>query len=397
VPKARDGAKLKLTPFFVTRKKLSPGLYWDTKQDGLAIRVQPTGYKAYVAIYTVHGRPRWYTIGSANGIDLTTARKQARSVMNAVVEGKDPQADKKAKRLAGTFEELANSYVEDYAKKNNKSWQQAAALVKRYVLPRWAKLKPADITRDDVKTLRRSIKATMLANQVVASVSAIFTWAMGEEGKGVEANPCSRIGWDKPGKRERVLSEPELPRFWDAFDEAGLAGTALKLILLTGQRPGEVSHMRHEHVEGGWWELPGKPIPALGWPGTKNGQNHRVWLPEPAQKLITTDGDGFVLARGGQLRLDDTMRAICTKLGIADKVTPHDLRRTHGTTITGMGFGREAMNRIQNHKEGGVTDVYDRHEYAEENRRVMEAVAARIVALAEGKPVASNVVALASR
>ena len=44
------------------------------------------------------------------------------------------------------------------------------------------------------------------------------------------------------------------------------------------------------------------------------------------------------------------------------------------------------MNRIQNHKEGGIASVYDRHGYADENKRVMETVAARIMALVEGAP-----------
>jgi hypothetical protein len=87
------------------------------------------------------------------------------------------------------------------------------------------------------------------------------------------------------------------------------------------------------------------------------------------------------------------MRAICAELGITDKVTQHDLRRTHGTMVTGLGFGRDAMNRIQNHREGGIASVYDRHQYAEENRRVMETVAAHILTLAEGGPGIDNVVA----
>jgi hypothetical protein len=62
--------------------------------------------------------------------------------------------------------------------------------------------------------------------------------------------------------------------------------------------------------------------------------------------------------------------------------------------VTRLGFGRDAMNRIQNHKEGGIADVYDRHEYADENKRVMEAVAARIMALAKGTAEATNVVPL---
>ena len=63
------------------------------------------------------------------------------------------------------------------------------------------------------------------------------------------------------------------------------------------------------------------------------------------------------------------------------------------STVTALGFGRDAMNRIQNHKEGGIASVYDRHHYAEENQRIMEAVAARIMALVEDRP-DSNVVAI---
>ena len=80
--------------------------------------------------------------------------------------------------------------------------------------------------------------------------------------------------------------------------------------------------------------------------------------------------------------LDAAMRAICAKLEV-ERATPHDLRRTHGSTITALGFGRDAMNRIQNHKEGGIASVYDRHGYAEETKRVMESVAAKLMALAE--------------
>jgi integrase len=92
--------------------------------------------------------------------------------------------------------------------------------------------------------------------------------------------------------------------------------------------------------------------------------------------------------------LDAVMRQVCTKLGINEGVTPHDLRRTHGTMITKLGFGRDAMNRVQNHKEGGVTDVYDRHTYEVENKTIMEAVAAQIMALAEGRDEDDKVVAI---
>jgi integrase len=108
----------------------------------------------------------------------------------------------------------------------------------------------------------------------------------------------------------------------------------------------------------------------------------------------------FAGARGSAVaKLDAAMRDICKALGLitkAQKVKPHDLRRTFSTKVTELGFGTEAMNRVTNHKEGGIASVYDRHGYADENRRIMEAVAARIMALVDGGP-AANVVPFVNR
>src|SRR5262249_2681210 len=172
--------------------------------------------------------------------------------------------------------------------------------------------------------------------------------------------------------------------------------------LLTGQRPGEVTHMRKEHVVAGWWTMPGAADKATGWPGTKNHQTHRVWLPEEARNIFAemtaeTEAEGFVFTTEGDKVVTDlpgVRKGVRPHLRCKEKVPPHDPRRTHGTTITACGFTRDAMNRIQNHREGGIADVYDRHEYAEENRRVMEAVASHVLELAEGRKAASNVIAI---
>jgi len=230
------------------------------------------------------------------------------------------------------------------------------------------------------------------ANQVLASASPIFTWAIREGIGGVKENPCRLVQRNPAYKRARVLSDSELATFWTAFADASSpqASTALKIILLTGQRPGEVAHMRREHIEDGWWTLPGKPDPALGWPGTKNDRDHNVWLSAPVRDLIADldgDGPGFVLAnaRGHAIdQLDREMRDICATLGVANKVTPHDLRRTFSTTVTGLGFGRDAMNRVTNHIEGGIADTYDRYTYRPENKKIMETVARHIIDIATG-------------
>jgi integrase len=388
----RDGtpasapSRRKLTDLFV--KKVEAGerafAVWDTHQRGPCVLVQPTGHKSWKAVYTRSGQPRWYHIGAVAAVGLGDARRIAGRIMVQVAEGRDPVAERDAERGRGTFSKVAARYVDEHAKRTNKSWRQADALVQKHLIPRWGKLQARAVTRADARKMMSSITAPIVANQTLAAASAIFAWAMKQDL--VAANPCARVDRNPTRSRERVLSDSEVPKFWAAFDSAGpVRSAALKMILLTGQRPGEVRHMRREHIIDGWWEMPGDPAP--GWPGTKNGVAHRVWLPAAARDLMSgIASTGFVFAgpRDNAVdKLEESMSAICKSLG-ADRATPHDLRHTHGTMITGLGFGRDAMNRIQNHREGGIASVYDRHGYAEENKRVMEATAASIMALSAG-------------
>jgi integrase len=337
-------------------------------------------------------------------VPLSDARRIAVKIRLAVAEGKDPVAERQAERGAGTFAEMADRYLAEHAKKRNKSWKQARALVERHLLPRWGKLESKSITRADVRSLIGKIKAPILANQVMAAASAIFTWAVNQEV--VAVNPVRGVDRNETKSRERILSDSELPKFWAAFDDAGLiASAALKTILLTGQRPGEVAHMRYEHIRDGWWELPGAPVPEIGWPGTKNAASHRVWLPKVVQDIIADvrgDDDanvGFVFAgpRGRPVRdVDVAMRDVCKRLDVEQKVTPHDLRRTFGSKVTALAFGRQAMDRLLNHSDSGVGSVYDRHEYAREDQNIMETVTQHVMELIERRRSATNIIPLRS-
>ena len=79
--------------------------------------------------------------------------------------------------------------------------------------------------------------------------------------------------------------------------------------------------------------------------------------------------------------LDVAMRDICERLGVPP-ARPHDLRRTHRhlDRVLGLWSRRDEPNP-KPHSEGGIASVYDRHQYADENKRIMEAVASRIMLL----------------
>ena len=128
-------------------------------------RCSPPAIAAYKVIYRFHNRPRWYHIGAADAIALADARRLAAEVMLEVIRGKDPAAERRVVR-GDIFAELANRYLEEHAKKKNKSWQQAAKLVRRYLLPTWGDLSANTITRSDVRALIGKINGPVQANQV---------------------------------------------------------------------------------------------------------------------------------------------------------------------------------------------------------------------------------------
>ena len=208
--------KLRLTDLIVRRLKpaTAPYLAWDTYQRCLAVRVQPKGTKFWKVIYSRGGRPRWFTIGDASVICLSDARQMAGEVMLDVARGRDPQAERRAERGKDTLADLAERYLEQHAKRKNKSWEQADYLVRRHLLPRLGKLRAADVSKADVRGAIERITSPTVANQTLAAASAIFSWAIAEEIGGVKSNPCSKVARHKLRSRERVLSASELPLVW---------------------------------------------------------------------------------------------------------------------------------------------------------------------------------------
>jgi integrase len=73
--------------------------------------------------------------------------------------------------------------------------------------------------------------------------------------------------------------------------------------------------------------------------------------------------------------------------------TPHDLRRTAASHMTGMGISRLVVSKLLNHVERGVTAVYDRHSYDQEKRAALEAWGSRLERIIGSDIIADKVTA----
>ena len=164
------------------------------------------------SIYSRHGRPRWLHLGDAGAIGLADARTLAAEAMLAVARGKDPAAEKRAERGAGTFAELATRYVERYAKKRNK--MLAAGRRARAALPaaalgqaagRRASPAPTSAGRDGPHRGARCSPTRSWRRP-----RAIFSWATKQEI--IARQPLPLVERNATGSRERVLSDSEVPQ-----------------------------------------------------------------------------------------------------------------------------------------------------------------------------------------
>jgi hypothetical protein len=145
-----------LTARFVESIKPTPGKrveWFDEDVPGLALRVTETGAKSWTILYRHRARLRRMTLGTTSVLSLAKTRERARDELYAARNGADPATDKQAGRTVESIGDLAEKYLEKWAKPRKKSWKADKNLLDRRVLPKWRHRAIKDITRQDVRLL----------------------------------------------------------------------------------------------------------------------------------------------------------------------------------------------------------------------------------------------------
>ena len=233
---------------------------WDTELKGFGVRVQQGNSKAYVLQYRAgsgRGAPlRKLTIGR-HGSPWTaeTARSEAKRLLGMIESGADPAADRGARAAAPTVADLAERFLAEHAEAKRKAStaKEYRRLLEHIALPVLGKRKLADITRRDIERLHHTRRDTPTeANRALAFLSAMFNiaerWGLRPDG----SNPSRHIEKYPQRRRERFLSPAELARLGDAFaayDGWPYSVAAVKLLVFTGARLGEVLGLRWEWID----------------------------------------------------------------------------------------------------------------------------------------------------
>ena len=375
--------------------------YFDKGLPGFFLRVSQEGKKSFGVMYRIGGRLRRMKLGTYPLLVLAKARNEALKALRNAERGQDPATEKQEDRHAMTFEQVTLEYLERHAKTKKKSWEEDERVIKKDLIPEFGKQHAKEIMRRDVRAFleRKGTTAPIMANRIRALLRKIFNWAITADI--VEGNPVYLV--PAPGKerqRERVLSEDEIKRIWNAIDAdrknaddshlkvKTLSAGIMKLRLLTAQRGAEVMSMEWDEfdTETGWWTIPGDK--------TKNGLAHRVPLTDPALKIIRemklAAGDGysrFVFpSPKGNTHISNPQKAL-ERIQDATKIdfVGHDFWRAAASMMTRMGIPRLTVKKILNHVEKEITAVYDRYSYDAEKRQALEAWATRLMTVVSEK------------
>ncbi len=345
------------------------------------------------------------TVGTTEQLSLADAREKARGMIADLQRGIDPKdAEKAAQREAAlarrnTFAAVAEDFMNERAK-HLRTRDEYQRKLDADILPEWGALPIAEIERGDVKALiqKKATRTPIAENRLLTLVKTIFNYAVDEEL--IATSPAVRIRPEPEVERERVLNATEIANFWTGLDAAPIETPVrqlLRFLLVTGQRRGEATGARWDEIdfEAKEWTIPSDRA--------KSGKAHVVPLSDLALDLLKdmSNGSDFVFPGAREnaplspYSVSQGMRKSLRALKLADNpATPHDLRRSFASGLAELGFPRLTVSKLLNHREGGITAVYDRYSYAEEMRTAMQAWSARLTDIVSGESKPSNVVSL---
>ena len=350
--------------------------HYDSKINGLGIRVTCSGTKSFIVLRKHKGRPTRVTLGRYPEMSVQQARKEAQKALSKLSVGINPTDEKRDQvaseiTLSEAFEDyirarksLKPSTVDDYRKTMKQTFSD------------WMSKPLASITKDKVRRRheKRGEESKARANNAMRVLRAVFNFAseVYEDKNGISRFPTNPVAvlsktkaWHKVDRRKTHLPKETLPKWFDAVlnidthhpqSKAGIVREYLLFIFFTGTRREEAASLK--------WVDVNLPEKVFTLKETKNSEVVTLPLCEylterltqwrqqtPGEYLFPSDESktGHIVSPHKQLE------RVKKKSGVP--FTIHDLRRTFITIAEGLDISSYSIKRLVNHKTLDSIDV----------------------------------------
>lgn len=412
-------AAMKLTKTAVDglKPRAKPWIIYDSEVKGFGVRVGRGGGKAWIVEYRPGAGGRGVStkrlkLGDTTVLTIDEARKAARKVLAMARLGADLADQRERDRAMPTVEEFAKDFLEKHVKAKRKASTLLTYTdhVNRLIIPAIGGAKVHLVTVAMVSDLHLgvgSLNGKGIANKMLITLSSMFGWGI-KQGK-LTTNPVQPVERFPESFQERFLSEDEIAAIGGALIEGETVGipwnidesrptskhiqkkdrrtiidpdaaAAIRLLLLTGCRKGELFGLRWDQVD--------LARGLLFLPDSKTGKKTVVLSSHALMVLadMPVVSDFVFPGRDPSMPRKDLRRPWVTVLrrsGIKH-ARLHDLRHTNASIGVGMGIGLPIIGKLLGHVSPTTTQRYA-HIADDPARRATEAIGLNVFQALSGK------------
>jgi integrase len=351
---------------------------------GLFIEVMPGGKRVWRLRYRLNGKQEKVTLGEYPVISLVEARKSREEAKAAIHKGDSPmKAKREAKvleREPDTVKACASRYLSEVMGEGTSYADNTRRVLNKDILPFIGGKRLSEVTAGDVLAIADRVKmrgahqSALLARNVV---KRLYEYAIAKQKATV--NPASQIPAKyiaKAQPRDRALSGEEIGELLKSLrlSRAHPAHRlAIHLLLITLVRKSELIGAKWEEIDFNRAEL---VVPASRM---KQGKAHVVFLSHQALALFEelkrfSCGSEYVFPSRDSLDKPicrSTLNVALRALGFSD-FTLHDFRRTASTHLHEVGFNSDWIEKALAHEQKGIRAVYNKAQYAESRREMLQ-------------------------
>lgn len=353
---------------------------------GLFVEVMPGGKVVWRMRYRLDGKQEKVTIGEYPAFSLAEARQLREEYKAMIAKGKSPmraKADAKSTaRTADTVADFAEIWLDEVVRKTTQDSRNIERALKKDIVPAVGRKRLAEVSVTDVLGITDKIKARGADNMALATrniLKRLFSYAIAREK--ITFNPAAAIEARYIAvarSRDVALSPDEIGKLLRGIYASNMRRSyklALHLLILTMVRKSELIEARWAEIdfEKAEWAIPAERM--------KKDKPHVVYLAPQALAMFEelkalSSGSPFVIPSRGDLKrpissstLNQAVRIL--DLDVRDFVL-HDFRRTASTHLHEAGFDTDVIEKALAHEQGGVRGVYNRAQYAEPRKKMLQ-------------------------
>jgi len=337
----------------------------DATTSGLALRIQPTGHKAFYFSGRVggarEGRHVRVKLGNARETVIADARKEARQLRALLDEGVDPTAPGTEGAVLG---KLLDAYEADMKRrgvvKRSEVMVSLRSGLRRYRRTPVDSLTLAMLTGiiDDIARAKPGS-----ADYFRKSARAFLGWAHGQGH--ISANPLA--GYRKPRQTRaealatedtdyRLKNADDVRRFWVATScLPPVRRDLLRFILATGLRRAEAAHADYANIHADRITIPAAR--------TNMGRAHEVPLGKLTRSIVSAQsphaGTSLLFpGRGGKPISGWTQMITSVREDLRIPIRLHDLRRTFRWHLDRMSIYPDLAEVMMAHRRDDLAERY---------------------------------------